>query len=42
MNKKIKMKNSEIIKGDYYSGTNLPPQLNTPSAIKKPIKIRIF
>lgn len=38
----IKMKNSLIISNNYYSGANLPPQLNTPSALKKEKKIRVF
>jgi hypothetical protein len=28
------IKNEDIIKGTYYYGKNLPPQLNTPSALK--------
>ena len=28
------IKHNEIIKGTYYYGSGLPPQLNTPSAIK--------
>ena len=36
------MKNIKIINNTYYSGVNLPPQLNTPSLIKKPLKIKIF
>jgi hypothetical protein len=39
---KIDMKNIKIIEGTYYYGKYLPPQLNTPSAIKKPIKIKVF
>lgn len=36
------MKNSLIIKNSYYSGANLPPQLNTPSALKNNKKIKVF
>jgi len=39
---KNKMKNSEIINGTYYYGKNMPPQINTPSAIKIPVKIKVF
>lgn len=36
------MKNSMIIKNSYYSGGNLPPQLNTPSALKDNRKKKLF
>ena len=36
------MKNKLIIEGTYSSGANLPPQLNTPSAFKKPLIIKYF
>lgn len=36
------MKNSVIINISYYSGGGLPPQLNTPSALKKEKKIKLF
>ena len=37
------MKNSLIINNTYYSGGGLPPQLNTPSALKKETKkIKLF
>jgi hypothetical protein len=39
----IKMKNSLIVNSTYYSGGGLPPQLNTPSALKKETKkIKLF
>ena len=34
--------NSMIINGTYYSGKGLPPQLNTPSALKPEKKKKIF
>lgn len=36
------MNNSMIINGTYYSGKGLPPQLNTPSALKPEKKKKIF
>lgn len=36
------MLNSEIVNGTYKYGKNLPPPINTPSAIKKPNKKRVF
>lgn len=36
------MNNSMIINNTYYSGKGLPPQLNTPSALKKEKNIKIF
>lgn len=36
------MKNKLIIKNNYYSGANLPPQLNTPSPLKKESKVKYF
>lgn len=36
------MKNSLIMNNTYYTGANLPPQLNTPSALKKIKKIKVF
>jgi len=38
----MNMKNKLIIEGTYPSGANLPPQLNTPSAFKKPLKVKYF
>ncbi len=36
------MKNKLIIDNKYYSGANLPPQLNTPSSFKKELKFKYF
>ena len=36
------MNNIKIIEGTYYYGKKLPPQINTPSGIKKPIKTKVF
>ena len=42
MNKMKKITNKEIVETTYYYGNKLPPQINTPSGIKKPIKVRFF
>jgi len=34
--------NNSIINGSYYIGKGLPPQLNTPSALKKEKKVKLF
>jgi len=36
------MNNSHIINNTYYSGGNLPPQLNTPSIFKEKKKNKVF
>lgn len=36
------MNYTQIINNTYYSGSNLPPQLNTPSAFKKIKKTKYF
>jgi len=36
------MKNSLIINGTYKSGGGLPPQINTPSALKKEKPFKVF
>ncbi len=40
--KKVIITNNEIVNGIYYYGNKLPPPINTPSGIKKQVKIRIF
>jgi hypothetical protein len=40
--KKVVVTNKEIVEGTYYYGNKLPPQINTPSGMKKQVKVRFF